>query len=106
VAQGGAIVAEDDVRSRRKRAHALGDHSQCRPGCQRRLRVAIVDDVSGLRAAVETEFAEDDELVRSLAIRLATIAAAGHGVLAPARERLCRFRQQLRRRNFGSSYPR
>jgi hypothetical protein len=38
--------------------------------------------VSGLLAAVEAEFAGDDELVRALALRLATVAAEGHGVAA------------------------
>jgi hypothetical protein len=70
------------VRAARKRAHAAGDHSSCRPGCERRLRVATVDDVSGLMAAVEAEFPPDDELVRALALRLATVASEGHGVAA------------------------
>jgi hypothetical protein len=76
------MADSDAVRARRKRAHAAGDHSLCRPGCERRLRVATEDDVSVFRAAVEAEFAEGDEMVRSLAIRLATIAAEGHGVPA------------------------
>ena len=71
-----------EVRARRKRLHAQGDHSTCRPGCQRRLRVATVDDVSGLMAAVEAEFPESDPVVRSLATRLATIAEEGHGTPA------------------------
>ena len=41
-----------------------------------------MDDVSGLVAAVQTEFGEDDPLVRSLAVRLATVASEGHGTAA------------------------
>lgn len=65
-----------------ERLHAAGDHAECRPGCERRLRVATVDDVSGLVAAVEAEFTEDDSLVRSLAVRLARVASEGHGMAA------------------------
>jgi hypothetical protein len=72
------------VRARRKRAHASGDHSMCRAGCERRLRVASVDDVSGLVAAVHAEFGEGDPLVRSLALRLAAVASEGHGTAAVA----------------------
>jgi hypothetical protein len=78
------IVADDDaVRSRRKRAHANGDHS----GCGGRLRVATDGDVSALRAAVEAEFAADDVLVLALASRLAEVAAEGHGPAAVAARR-------------------
>ena len=75
----GGVADSAAVRARRKRLHANGDHSTCRAGCERRLRVATVDDVSGLVAAVQTEFGEDDPLVRSLAVRLATVASEGHG---------------------------
>src|SRR4249920_1602732 len=79
------IVADDDaVRSRRKQAHANGNHSGCRPGCGGRLRVATDGDVSALRAAVEAEFAADDVLVLALASRLADVAAEGHGPAAVA----------------------
>jgi hypothetical protein len=84
-ARDGMMVGMADsvaLRSRRKRRHAAGDHSECRPGCERRLRVATVDDVSGLRASVAVEFGADDEVVRALALRLATIAEQGHGVAA------------------------
>jgi hypothetical protein len=70
------------VRARRKRLHATGDHSTCRLGCERRLRVATVDDVSGLVEAVEAEFDPADELVRALALRLARVASEGHGMAA------------------------
>jgi hypothetical protein len=68
------------VRAARKRAHAAGDHSSCRPGCERRLRVASVDERAGLVEAVGAEFPEDDPLVRGLALRLAAVAVEGHGV--------------------------
>jgi hypothetical protein len=77
-----AMADSPAVRARRKRLHASGDHAECRPGCGRRLRVATVDDVSGLMAAVDAEFPADDELVRALALRLASVASEGHGVAA------------------------
>jgi hypothetical protein len=67
------------VRARRKRLHAAGDHSTCRPGCERRLRVASVDDTPGLIAAVHNEFPETDPLVRALALKLAQAAVESHG---------------------------
>ena len=72
------------LRARRKRLHAAGDHSVCRPGCERRLRVASRDDVaaSELVAAVEDEFPDTDPLVRALALRLARVAVEGHGAAA------------------------
>jgi hypothetical protein len=76
------MADSEAVRARRKRRHAAGDHSQCRPGCEQRLRVATVDDVSGLVAAVEVEFAEGDVLVLALARRLARVASEGHGLAA------------------------
>jgi hypothetical protein len=51
------------------------------------LRVATVDDGSGLMGAVEAEFAGDDVMVRALAVRLATVAAQGHGVAAVSASR-------------------
>jgi hypothetical protein len=59
---------------RRKRLHAAGDHSTCRPGRGRRLRVASVDDMPGLVAAVQGEFPELDPMVRALALKLAQAA--------------------------------
>jgi hypothetical protein len=67
------------VRARRKRLHAAGDHSMCRPGCGQRLRVATVDDMPGLVAAVAGEFPESDPLVRALALKLAQAATESHG---------------------------
>lgn len=76
------MADSEAVRQRRARAHRDGDHSACRPGCNRRLRVASVDERAGLVEAVETEFAASDPLVKALALRLATVASEGHG--APA----------------------
>jgi len=73
------MADSDAVRARRKRLHASGDHSQCRPGCDRRLRVASVDDTPGLVAAVQGEFGESDPLVRALALKLAQAATESHG---------------------------
>jgi hypothetical protein len=70
------------LRARRARAHAAGDHALCRPSCGGSLRVARPADAPALLAAVEAEFAGEDALVRALAVRLATVAAEGHGVAA------------------------
>jgi hypothetical protein len=76
------MADSEALRQRRARAHRDGDHSACRPGCDRRLRVASVDERAGLVEAVEAEFGSGDPLVRSLAVRLATVASEGHGAAA------------------------
>jgi hypothetical protein len=82
VADDDGVADSEAVRSQRKRLHAAGNHSTCRPGCERRLRVATADDVSGLYEAVNAEFGPEDPVVRSLALRLATVASEGHGTAA------------------------
>jgi hypothetical protein len=77
------VADSQALRSRRKRAHAADDHSLCRPGCARRLRVATDADVSVLSVAVAAEFGEADPLVVALAARLAAIAE-GNGPAAVA----------------------
>jgi hypothetical protein len=73
------VADTDALRARRKRLHATGDHTTCRPDCQRRLRVASTDDTPGLVAAVRDEFPETDPLVRALALKLAQAAVESHG---------------------------
>jgi hypothetical protein len=73
------MADSEAIRSHRKRLHAAGDHATCRPGC---LRVASDTDKDPLVMAAETEFADSDPLVKALGLRLARVAAEGHGVPA------------------------
>jgi hypothetical protein len=79
VTEKGGVADSAALRARRKRLHAAGDHSTCRPGCEHRLRVASADDMPGLVAAVQGEFPESDPLVRALALKLAQAAVESHG---------------------------
>jgi hypothetical protein len=76
------MADSDALRARRRRLHAKGDHTLCRPDRCPALGAPprpAVGDVTSLEKAVEIEFAGEDVMSRALALRLVELSA-GPGV--------------------------
>jgi hypothetical protein len=72
-------MADDSAtRVRRHRAHARGDHRQCRRDSCPDAGTWILDGtVQGLQRAVQAEYASADPVSRALALHLVSLAGEG-----------------------------